>query len=69
MWNYEQNIHPPAPLIDVVVYHPEDLARTARIRAKIDTAADISAIPTTLADQLRLPVAKRLMVKGYDDVH
>jgi hypothetical protein len=38
------------------------------ILAKIDTAADVSAIPATLVDQLGLPMTRKLLVEGYDGV-
>jgi hypothetical protein len=68
MWTYDQSVKPPAPFIDVVISHSEDTAQTINVRAIIDTAADVSAIPMTLVDQLELPITKKLMVKGYDDV-
>ena len=68
MWTYDQNVKPPAPFIDVVVSHAEDTAQTANVRAIIDTAADISAIPIGMVDQLGPPITKKLLVKGFDDV-
>jgi hypothetical protein len=68
MWPYDQEVQPPAPFLDVVVRHPEDLILEARIQAKIDTAADISAVPTTLVTQLGLPIVSKLVIEGYDGV-
>ncbi len=68
MWTYDQELRPPAPFIDIVVRHPKYSAQAAQIRAKIDTAADISVIPITLVAQLGLPIASKLIVKGYDNV-
>ncbi len=68
MWTYNQAVRPPAPFINVLLNHPEIPSRTANIQAKIDTAADVSAIPATLVTQLELPIAKKLIVRGYDNV-
>jgi hypothetical protein len=68
MQTYGQTVQPPALFIDIIVRHPEDSAQIAHISAKIDTAADISAIPTSVIAQLGLPITKKLRVKGYDDV-
>lgn len=68
MWSYNQEVHPPAPFLDLAVHHPEDLAQTIHIRAKIDTGADISAIPTSLVAQLELPITSKIIVEGYDGV-
>jgi predicted aspartyl protease len=68
MWNYNQEEQPPAPFLDVVVYHPEDTTHAVRIQAKIDTGADISAIPATLVAQLGLPIASKMVVEDYNGV-
>jgi hypothetical protein len=68
MWIYDKTVRPPAPIVDITIRHPEDFAQAVYIRAKIDTAADVSAIPITVAAQLNLPIAKKLKVKGYDDI-
>jgi hypothetical protein len=67
MWTYDQDVQPPVPFIDVVIGRSEDSEKVT-IRAKIDTAADVSAIPTKVIEQLGLPIAKKLIVKGYDDI-
>lgn len=68
MWAYDPEVQPPAPFLDIVVHPPQDPTQAVRVRAKIDTAADISAIPTTLVAQLRLPIVSKLTVEGYDGV-
>lgn len=68
MWAYDQQEEPPAPYLDIVIRHPEDAAKTLRLRAKIDTGADISAIPAIVTAQLALPITSKLLVEGYDGI-
>ena len=48
MWTYNQNVKPPAPFIDIIISHVENSEQTAQVRAKIDSGADITAIPISL---------------------
>jgi hypothetical protein len=66
MWAYNRNEHPPFPVLDITLYHPEDSTRTIHIAGKLDTGADISALPATVIEQLGLPVTSKLLVEGYD---
>ncbi|MFN8440951.1 MAG: hypothetical protein U0175_09290 [Caldilineaceae bacterium] len=68
MWAYNQDEQPPAPFIEIQLRHPEEPTRVARLSAKIDTGADISALPAATIAQLGLPVTSKLMVAGYDGV-
>jgi hypothetical protein len=68
MWSYNQEVDPPAPILDIIVRHPDEPTLTVSILAKIDTAADVSAIPITLVNQIQLPMTRRLLVEGYDGV-
>jgi hypothetical protein len=65
-WAYDQAEEPPAPFLEISVYHPENIEQVAQIRAKLDTGADISAIPTVLITQLALPIVSRILIEGYD---
>lgn len=68
MWGYDREVDPPAPFLEIIVRHPDEPTLAVNILAKIDTAADVSAIPVTLVDQLRLPMTRRLLIEGYDGV-
>ncbi len=68
MWSYNQEVQPPAPFLDLVVHHPEETAQAIRIQAKIDTGADISAIPAVLITQLGLPTTSKIVIEGYDGI-
>jgi hypothetical protein len=68
MWPYNREVEPPAPFLDIIVRHPENTMLLAQTPAKIDTAADVSAIPISLVNQLELPITRKLIVEGYDGV-
>lgn len=68
MWPYNSVEQPPAPVLSLVVYHPEHNTQSIRVHAKLDTGADISALPDTIVQQLALPVTSKLVVEGYDGV-
>ncbi len=68
MWAYNQTEQPPAPFLDIQLRHPDDPVQITRLSAKIDTGADISALPAIVIEQLGLPVTSKLMVAGYDGV-
>jgi hypothetical protein len=68
MWAYNREVEPPAPFVEIAIHHPTNLEQSIRIQAKIDTGADVSAIPTSLIPQLQLPVASNLLIEGYDGV-
>jgi predicted aspartyl protease len=66
MWRYNQTAEPPAPFLDLVLRHPEKSTQSVPITAKVDTGADISAIPESVIAQLELPMTGKLIVQGYD---
>jgi hypothetical protein len=66
MWDYDQSVDPPAPFVDIRIYSPIGPAIEQPLRAKLDTAADISCIPADLVEQLSLLPARTVPVEGYD---
>lgn len=66
MWSYSQTEQPPAPFLVLSVVHPGDDTKTFQIDAKIDTGADISALPASILGELGLPMVSKLMIEGYD---
>src|SRR5262245_56304807 len=68
MWRYNQEIDPPAPFLDLIVRHPDEPTLAVNTLAKIDTAADVSAIPVSLVNQLGLPLTRKLLVEGYEGI-
>jgi len=68
MWDYDRNVDPPAPFVDIRVSPPLSPALGQPLRAKLDTAADISCIPADFVDELGLLPARTVPVEGYDGV-
>ena len=66
MWSYNQDVQPPAPFLDVLVKHPWAPDKSRHVRAKLDTGADLSAIPQTIAEELELLAARTILVETYD---
>jgi hypothetical protein len=66
MWPYDRNIEPPAPFLEILVHPPEHHAASQRVRAKLDTGADISAIPAFLPEALHLQPESQVLLEGYD---
>jgi len=61
---YNRDIEPPAPFLDVTVEHPTT-GQQLLFPAKLDTGADISAIPVSAVNQLRLLSIRTIPVEGY----
>ena len=68
MWAYDRSVYPPAPFVDIHVCPPLSPALGQPLRAKLDTAADISCIPADLVELLRLLPARTIPVEGYDGI-
>ena len=66
MWPYNQDVYPPAPFLDVVLHHPANPQVTQSLPAKVDTGADISAIPFSTVDEFNLSRFSTIPVEGYD---
>jgi hypothetical protein len=66
MWPYDRNIEPPAPFLDVLIYPPGQHETSRRVRAKLDTGADVSAIPAFLTEALHLQPESQMLIEGYD---
>ena len=62
---YNRDVEPPAPFLDVVAEHPTTGKRLT-LPAKLDTGADISALPVVAAEQLQLFPIRSIPVAGYD---
>ncbi len=66
MWPYNRSVHPPAPFLEVVLHHPGNPQVTQNLPAKVDTGADISAIPFSTVDEFNLSRFSTIPVEGYD---
>ena len=68
MWSYDQDVEPPAPFLDVLIRHPWAPDRSKPVRAKLDTGADLSAIPYPVSDELELLPVRTILAETYDGV-
>ena len=66
MWLYDRDVDPPAPFLKVMIHLPEHPDVAQGIRAKLDTGADVSAIPASLVEKLGLRPESQLLIEGYD---
>lgn len=65
--SYERQINgPPAPFLPVQLSFPGQPDRAQDVIAKVDTGADVSAIPAHLIRSLELRVVGSLLVSGFD---
>lgn len=63
---YDKTVTPPAPFLDVLLRSPVEAALALTVPAKLDTAADITAIPETAIEFLKLQAGDSISVSGYD---
>ena len=66
MWTYNQEIEPPGPFLDIIIRHPRLSAKFQTVPAKLDTGADVSAIPQRIVDELELLPMRTILIEGYD---
>ncbi|MEK7440722.1 MAG: hypothetical protein AABZ78_08010 [Chloroflexota bacterium] len=65
--DYNRLISPPAPFIQIQVAHPDHPLQLQTIAAKIDSGADVTAVPLSIVQRLNLPIMDVLEISGYDD--
>jgi hypothetical protein len=63
---YSEAFSPPAPVFPLEVFTPDAPQQRLQVDAKLDTAADISAIPSEVLDKLALEAVSEILVSGYD---
>ena len=61
-----QHSDPPAPFLPVQLSRPGQPDQTHDVMAKVDTGADVSAIPTRLIQSLELRAVGSLLVSGFE---
>lgn len=62
---YSTAYEPPAPVLEVQVSNPHR-GQSVRCSAKLDTGADISAIPERLVEELALVPLGEMPIMGWD---
>lgn len=68
MLPYDRAFSPPAPVITVEVFKTLQPEQRQTVPAKLDTAADISAVPLRVIQQLALKSDGEIELAGYDNV-
>ncbi len=66
MWSYDQTVEPPVPFLDILIGHPRLSESSRRVSARLDTGADLSAIPQVVADELELLATRTILAESYD---
>lgn len=61
---FDLRFHPPAPVLPVGIGGIDTDAPTTMLRMLVDTGADCSLIPVSVARALRLPVVDKVNVRG-----
>jgi hypothetical protein len=67
--SYDNSFSPPAPVADVVVFHPITGMSSGALRGKLDSGADITVIPERLVAQLSLTPKGYTWTRGYDGTY
>ena len=65
--SYDPGFAPPAPVVPVIVRAPRGIDGAA-LSGKLDTGADLCAIPEQLVVELALPAVRILRVAGFAGV-
>jgi predicted aspartyl protease len=65
-YTYNQQLSPPAPFVHVTIRPPERGFAVSDLPALLDTAADITVIPTRVAEQLHLVPLDETPIGGFD---
>jgi hypothetical protein len=62
---YNPTLHPPAPFLTIRLYSPTT-GVVLTLPAKIDTGADVTAVPANIVEQLQLASASAFLVEAFD---
>jgi hypothetical protein len=65
-YQYAKTFSPPAPILPIELLVADDSRRRAQVEAKLDTAADISAIPAAVVEGWDLEPVSEVVVTGYN---
>lgn len=65
---YDNKFDPPAPVVEVTLSNVRNRRLRVTLPAILDTVADITAIPESVVDRLKLYQISRINVEGVDGV-
>jgi len=63
-YRYNQQVSPPAPFVHVSIRAVAENSAVSECPAQLDTAADLTVIPSRLADELHLDQLSELSILG-----
>lgn len=63
--DYNRKVSPPAPFLKIDMSHPLDPSNRFSVEAKLDTGADITALPSAFIEEMDLQQINILDVIGY----
>ena len=63
---YDSFFSVPAPALEIIVRQRKRSPRFILLRARLDTGADITVIPFSMVNSLRLEAGDSIAVSGYD---
>jgi hypothetical protein len=63
---YDSDFSPPAPVLEITVYHPKMAGIETEVRAQLCPGSDISVLPESAADAIGLQRDGELEVESYD---
>lgn len=66
---YDLSFNPPAPVAEVTIAHPVTAKKSAVLRGKLDSGADVTVIPERLVGQLGISPKGRIWTRGYDGTY
>ena len=66
MFLYDSDFSPPAPVLEITVYHPKTADLKTKVRAQLDPGSDISVLPESAADAIGLLRDGELEIESYD---
>jgi hypothetical protein len=66
-WPYDQELYPPAPVVEVRLGRPGESLAVGPLRAIVDTGADGSIAPSRHLESLKLPVMGTVSLRGQWD--
>ncbi len=65
-YSYDSNFDPPAPILEISVSTPISEEPQIKLKALIDSGADLTAIPQQIIDRLQLYPVDEINVSDYE---
>lgn len=66
---YDHGFNPPAPVAELTIAHPVTAASSSVLHGILDSGADITVIPDSLATRLQLTPHGQIWTRSYDGTY